>query len=207
MDGDRLDTVAIELRRESAGHQLGACEDEHLVEVALAHYLGQQFALARAVDQVDNLLDSVSRCRLGLDIDRHGIVEQGLCERPDLGRESGREKQRLVAARQQIDDAPDVGQEAHVEHSVRLIQDEDFDLRQVHGALADVVEQAAQSAAQIAASVRQHSAGMEQIAAAMANINQATTQNVAAAGSTREAGERLTDQAGQLNGLVARYQV
>ena len=30
--------------------------------------------------------------------------------------------------RQQVDDAPDVGQEAHVEHPVGLVEDEDLDL-------------------------------------------------------------------------------
>jgi methyl-accepting chemotaxis protein len=73
--------------------------------------------------------------------------------------------------------------------------------------LAEVVQQAAQSAHQIAASVRQHSVGMEQIAVAMANINQATSQGLAATSNTKGAAEHLTDLAGRLNGLVARYQV
>ncbi len=41
------------------------------------------------------------------------------------------------------DDLADVGDEAHVEHPVGLVQDEDLDLGEVDAALADVVEQAA----------------------------------------------------------------
>ena len=45
--------------------------------------------------------------------------------------------------RQQLEDAPDVRQEAHVEHPVRLVEHEDLDLAEVDVPLADVVEQAA----------------------------------------------------------------
>ena len=38
---------------------------------------------------------------------------------------------------------PDVADEAHVEHAVGLVEDEDLDRREVDGALAEVVEQAA----------------------------------------------------------------
>ncbi len=47
---------------------------------------------------------------------------------------------RLVTS---ADDLADVGQEAHVEHPVGLVEDEDLDLGQVDRALADVVEQPA----------------------------------------------------------------
>ncbi len=44
---------------------------------------------------------------------------------------------------QQLDDPLDVGQEAHVEHPVGLVEDEDLDLAEVGDLLADEVEQAA----------------------------------------------------------------
>ena len=44
---------------------------------------------------------------------------------------------------QQLDDPLDVGQEAHVEHAVRLVEDEDLDLAEVRDLLADEVEQPA----------------------------------------------------------------
>jgi len=75
------------------------------------------------------------------------------------------------------------------------------------GELAQVIDQASQSAHLIAASVRQHSVGMEQVAAAMVNINQATTNNLAATADTRKAAEHLTTLAGGLTRTVAQYRV
>ena len=64
------------------------------------------------------------------------ILEQRARQRADLSRERGREEQCLIAVGQQVDDAPDVGQEAHVEHPVGLVQDEDLDLAQVDACAA-----------------------------------------------------------------------
>ncbi len=47
------------------------------------------------------------------------------------------------AAGEQVEDPADVGHEAHVEHPVRLVEDEDLDLAEVGRALADEVEEAA----------------------------------------------------------------
>ena len=44
---------------------------------------------------------------------------------------------------QRADDAPDVGPEAHVEHAVGFVEDEDLDLGEVEVAALDQVEQAA----------------------------------------------------------------
>lgn len=73
--------------------------------------------------------------------------------------------------------------------------------------LAALIQQAALSATQIAAAVRQHSLGMEQIATAMGDINQATTQNLAATTNTQQAAAHLTDLASHLTHLVADYHV
>ena len=75
-------------------------------------------------------------------------TEAGSCEQaggqpPDLVREGRREQQVLAPGRQDREDLADVADEAHVEHPVGLVEDEDLDARQVDRALADVVEQAA----------------------------------------------------------------
>ena len=62
---------------------------------------------------------------------------------PDVVRERGREHQVLAARREQGDDPLDVRQEAHVEHPVGLVEDEDLDLAEVRDLLADEVEQPA----------------------------------------------------------------
>ena len=137
------DAVAVELLDELVGAVLGAGEDERLVDLAVADELHQQLALALAVDGMDDLLDQVDRRVARGDLDRCGTVEHALGERPDLVGEGRREEQVLALGGEQADHLADVADEAHVEHAVRLVEDEDLDLAQVDGALAGVVEQAA----------------------------------------------------------------
>ena len=72
-----------------------------------------------------------------------GSCEQPVGEAPDLIGERRREEQVLAARRQDREDLADVADEAHVEHPVGLVEDEDLDPRQVDGALAEMVEQPA----------------------------------------------------------------
>ena len=103
----------------------------------------QQLALAVAVDGDHELVDELGRGVPRRDLDARGLVEQARREAADVVRERRREQQVLPAGRQQVDDLADVADEAHVEEAVGLVEDEDLDAREVDGALADVVEQAA----------------------------------------------------------------
>ena len=53
-----------------------------------------------------------------------------------LALERGGEEQRLAVARDLLDDAVDDGPEAHVEHAVGLVEDEDLDVVEADGAAA-----------------------------------------------------------------------
>ncbi len=79
------------------------------------------------------------------DFDQLRRVEELVGELLDLAGERGREKQVLAlrGGRQQRHDPLDVRDEAHVEHPVGLIEDEDLDLAQIDTLLLDVVEQPA----------------------------------------------------------------
>ncbi len=65
--------------------------------------------------------------RRDLDVDR--VVQQAVGEAADLVGEGRREEQVLPLRRQQREDAPDVADEAHVEHAVGLVEHEDLDVR------------------------------------------------------------------------------
>jgi len=73
--------------------------------------------------------------------------------------------------------------------------------------LADSIAEAAQAAAQIAASSQQQLAGIEQVALAMENIKQASTQNVAGTKQTEIAARNLHDLGQKLKQVVERYTV
>src|SRR5262245_65799757 len=68
------------------------------------------------------------RCR-PRDLDAHWIFKKGVDQALDLRRHRGREEQRLPARGEQLTDALDVRNEAHVEHAVRLVEDEDLRAR------------------------------------------------------------------------------
>ena len=72
-----------------------------------------------------------------------GSLQDPARQPPDVVGEGGREHQVLPLRREQGDDPLDVGQEAHVEHPVGLVEDEDLDLAEVGDPLADEVEQPA----------------------------------------------------------------
>ena len=73
---------------------------------------------------------------------RSGSLQELADEARDLRRHRRREEQRLPARRQQLADLLDVGDEAHVEHAVRLVDDEDLHAHQHDAAALEVIEQA-----------------------------------------------------------------
>ena len=144
VDRDRVDPGPVEPGREARGRQLRPGEDQHLLQVLGPDEVGEQLFLAVAVDRVDELADRVDRGVLrGATWTSTGIAQDRLRQAPDVVGERRREHQVLALGRQQGEDLLDVGQEAHVEHPVGLVEDEDLDLAEVRDPLADEVEQAA----------------------------------------------------------------
>ncbi len=140
MRGDG-NAVTLELLGQPVGAMLGPSEHQRLVDLPRSDQLAQQLPLALAVDRVDDLLNELRRgVPLG-DLDLGGAVENPIGQASDVVREGGREQQVLSIRRQALQDPADVADEAHVEHAIRLVQDEDLDATQVDGALTDVVEQ------------------------------------------------------------------
>jgi hypothetical protein len=143
VDGHRLDPVAVEPGGQPRGLQLGAREAQHLTQLVAPDEVGEQLALAARLDREDGLADGLGGGVAGRYLDGGRIVEQLAGQAPHLVREGGREEQVLTPRRQLGQDALDVGQKAHVQHAVALVEDQHLDLPQAHRALREVVEQAA----------------------------------------------------------------
>ena len=77
------------------------------------------------------------------DLDADRVGQERVGEALDLRRHGRREEQRLAGEGQQLADALDVGDEAHVEHAVGLVDDEDLDAGQQELAALEMIEQAA----------------------------------------------------------------
>ncbi|MEZ4241332.1 MAG: hypothetical protein R3F59_35280 [Myxococcota bacterium] len=92
----------------------------------------------------DPLLPDVARGELGLlHLQRDGIVEVALGDPADLRRQRGREQGDLAGGRRRREHALDLVEEAHAQHLVGLVEDEDLKRRQVERAPVEVVEDAA----------------------------------------------------------------
>jgi len=59
----------------------------------------------------------------------------------DLGRHRGGKQEGLAVSRKGADDPPNVREESHVEHAVRLVEDEDLETAEVHVPAGHVVEE------------------------------------------------------------------
>ena len=124
---------------------LAIAEDDGVADVLAADQLAQHLALGPVLAvgaEAEVLGDGLGRGGRRGDLDALGILEELADEARDLGRHRRREEQRLPARRQQLADLLDVGDEAHVEHAVGLVDDEDLDAHQHDASALEMVEQA-----------------------------------------------------------------
>ena len=125
---------------------LAIAEDDRVLDLERADQLAQQLALCpivRGVAEGEALRDR-RRCRGRLcHLDPDGVLEELGDETGDLRRHGGREEQRLTAGRQQLADLFDVRNEAHVQHAVGLVDDEDLDTHQHQLAALEMIEHTA----------------------------------------------------------------
>ena len=118
-------------------------EDEKTLPLVLLERIEEDGELLLGGNRVDDLGDGIDGSVLGVDRYLNGIGHPLRGERHHFFSERGRKEQGLtgVFRGQFADDALDVGNEAHVEHSICLIDDEDFDLFEVDDARTDEIEQ------------------------------------------------------------------
>jgi hypothetical protein len=141
VDRGGLDAVALELLGEPVRPVLGAAEDEHLLPVARLHQVREELALAVLVHRVHHLPDQLDRHVAPGDFHGDGVLHEARGELSHLVRKSRREEQVLALRGQEREHAPDVVDEAHVEHAVGLVEHQDLHRSQVDGALLDVIEE------------------------------------------------------------------
>jgi len=120
-------------------------EDQDPVAALTAQETQQQRELLVPADVEERLLDALGRLLLRHDRDLSRIVHElpGELEHPE--RECRGEEIRLplFMRRQAAEDEPEVGDEAHVEHPVGLVDDEDLDAPGRPDALLEVVDETA----------------------------------------------------------------
>ena len=143
VDRDRIDPVPVQPGGEAGGGDLRPREDQDLAEVLRPDEVGEELLLPVTVHGVHDLPNRVDRRVPWRDLDLLRIAQDRPRQPADVVGEGRREHQVLAAGREQVEDPLDVRQEAHVEHPVGLVEDEDLHLAQVRDALADEVEEPA----------------------------------------------------------------
>lgn len=89
------------------------------------------------------------------DFDLLRIVQEGLGDAPNFRRHGRGEEQGLPRERDELADALDVGNEAHVQHAVGFVDDEQLDAGEQEAAAFGMVEQAARGCDQHVDAARQ----------------------------------------------------
>ena len=144
----RADRIAVPLERavERRDVALAVAEDDGVGEVRrrVDELSERRPLLVRLAAGGDETLDDVLAGRRGLgNLDADGIAEKPIGELGDLRRHRRGEEERLPRERQELHDPLDVGDEAHVEHAVGFVDDEDLDAGQKQPPALEMIEQAA----------------------------------------------------------------
>lgn len=134
---------AFQGMRHAVGAVFGAAEDDHRIVMHRVEELEEQVGFLHIGHGIDDVLDGLGRRTARADLDGFGVVHRPFDERLDLRRDGGGKKGGVALARTTFNDLADVGQKAHVQHPVGLVQDEKLHLVQAQGALLEMVQQAA----------------------------------------------------------------
>jgi hypothetical protein len=135
------DPLLVEELGEAVRPVLGAGEDEDVLDVPPPQQLHQQVGLQVLRDRIDRLRDAGRRRRLALDVQPRRLAQHLAGQLDDRLRQGRREEQRLLRPRQVLEHPPDVRKEAHVQHPVRLVEDEDLEAVELRVVVLEVVEE------------------------------------------------------------------
>ena len=134
-------------RTDLAGHAVRAPlrphEDEDRHHVLPTEEPDEEGGLQVLRDRVDFVTNRRGRPMGWRDGDADGIAHDRSGKGLDLGRHRGGKQERLAVSRKGANDPPNVRKESHVEHAVRLIEDEDLETAEVHVPAGHVVEEPA----------------------------------------------------------------
>jgi hypothetical protein len=119
------------------------CEHEGVFDLLVGQERFQELGLGGLFHVIQPMVDVFGGRGNGSDLDPDRITEQGARKADDLRRHRGGEHQGLPLRGKFLDDAADVEDEPHVQHPVRLVQDEDLDGGQVDEPLSHQVEETA----------------------------------------------------------------
>ena len=146
VDGGGGEAAGAQLLGELLGLVLGAHEHDHRLELLDLQHAGEGVELVAVRGHQEALADVVRGARLRLDRDFLRVVEVLLRQAADRGRHGRGEQGDLLLGGGVGEDALDVFLEAHVQHLVGFVEDQESQVGDVQRALLQVVDDAARGA-------------------------------------------------------------
>src|SRR5215470_5244779 len=132
---------ALQLLRQAVGGVLGTGEHQHLLPAATLDEMAEQVPLVRLRYAVNLLRDALGGGVARGDLDGERLVQQPGGELADVVRIGGGKHQVLTLPRQQLQNPPDVVNEAHIEHAIGLIEYTAANRTKIERALTRQIEQ------------------------------------------------------------------
>ena len=117
-------------------------EDDHALGRFLGEKLLQERHLVCLIADVGRLHDRFRRTRY-CDLNLFRVLQDVVCQCANLGRHGSREHDYLTRLRELLIDLHNVVMEAHIEHAIGLVEDEEGGAREVYAAHVQVADQAA----------------------------------------------------------------
>ena len=136
MNGRCAYAVFFQLLGQSVGAVLGAGEDQYLVPTVVADQVAEQGGLAALVDVIHPLLDRIGGGVGCVDFDPGRVAQVAGGEFSYFLREGGGKHQGLATLGQQFHNPADIVDKAHIEHAVRLVQHQYFEVIELYSPLA-----------------------------------------------------------------------
>ena len=142
VNGGSGQAILDQLLAEAVRGVLHTGEDQHLGPLFIDNQITEQFTLPVLRHGIGLLFDQ-GRFLIGGNFDRDRGIEKGVREFADFRAEGGREEQALAGFRNQLDQFPDVMNEAHVEHAVGFIEHQELHRGERHMLLTEMIQKAA----------------------------------------------------------------
>ena len=138
-----LEAVGGDGARQALGRLLGAREDQDRRHLRMPQQVAQQRRLQVLRHRISRLGDAHGRRAAAADLNRLRVAQDLPGQLGNHRRHGGGEEQRLLAGGQAGDDALEIGQKAHVQHAIGLVQNEGVQMVKAGLVLSHVVEQPA----------------------------------------------------------------
>ena len=132
MQTRRIEAQRLEVLRQTIHFPLHPAEDQCLVVLLRLQKAHDRFVPLAFVNDIIELFDvDVLGCFGADDRDELRLIEQRVGELFDGFGHRGRKEQRLSVLGNVFEDLPHIVEEAHVEHLVRLVQNDDFGIEDI----------------------------------------------------------------------------